>query len=150
MTQEQTIWQLENGNKNIISITKFYERGEHMEAVYCAIISGLFGLATVIINKNTNKKVDKFEDIKEEILEQVKQNREGYEKEISNHILENDKTYLTDFLSDVESGEPKTEMQIHRAYEIKREYNKLGGDSYIDDKWDELVKMGILKERKVS
>ncbi len=119
-----------------------------MEAICCAVITGIFGLITVVINKNTNKKVDKIEDVKAEILEQVKKNREENKKEISNHILENDKTYLTDFLSDVESGEPKKEMQIRRAYEIKREYNEKGGDSYVDDKWNELIRRGLLKERR--
>lgn len=105
--------------------------------IWVAIITGIFGLITVIINKNTNKKVDKIQDIK------------GYcKKMMDDHILENDKTYLTDFLSDVEAGEPKSQIQIRRAYEIKEEYNNKGGDSYIDDKWDELVKKGILKERR--
>lgn len=106
-----------------------------------AIISGIFGIITVLINKNTNKKINKIEDIKRYCKEMM-----------DNHILENDKTYLTDFLSDVEVGEPKSEIQIRRAYEIKKEYNEKGGDSYIDDKWTEVIKKGLLKlkERKVN
>ena len=99
--------------------------GKKMEAIWCAIITGIFGLITVVINKNTNKKVDKIENVKTEILEQVKKNREEYKKGINDHILENDKTYLTDFLSDIEAKEPKSEIQIRRAYEIKKEYNSL-------------------------
>ena len=121
-----------------------------MESIIVAIISISGTIIVALINKNTNKKVTKGNELKEELLQEIKQNREEYKREISNHILENDKTYLTDFLSDVEAGEPKSEIQIERAYEIKREYNLLGGDSYIDDKWEELVKKGILKERRVS
>ena len=44
-----------------------------MEAICCAVITGIFGLITVVINKNTNKKVDKIEDVKAEILERNKQ-----------------------------------------------------------------------------
>lgn len=124
-------------------------------AIWVAIIGLLGSFITVggtivvaIISKNTNKKITKIEDVKTEILQEIEKNRNGYEKEIGNHILENDKTYLTDFLSDVEAHEPKSEMQIRRAYEIKKEYNSLGGDSYVDDKWDELVRKGILKERR--
>lgn len=117
-------------------------------AIAVAIISGIFGVTTVLINKNTNKKVEKSNELKTELLKEIKQNREKCKQEISNHILENDKTYLTDFLSDIESGEPKKEIQIRRAYEIKKEYNEKGGDSYVDDKWDELVRKGILKERR--
>ena len=124
-------------------------------AIWVAIIGLLGSFITVggtivvaIISKNTNKKITKIEDVKTEILQEIEKNRNGYEKEIGKHILENDKTYLTDFLSDVEAHEPKSEMQIRRAYEIKKEYNSLGGDSYVDDKWDELVRKGILKERR--
>ena len=112
-----------------------------------AIITVLGTIIVALITKNTNKKVEKSNEIKESLLQEIKKNRDEYKKEISNHILENDKTYLTDFLSDIESGEPKKEIQIRRAYEIKEEYNEKGGDSYIDDKWDELIKKGILKER---
>ena len=92
--------------------------------------------------------MDKSNDIKASLLKEIKKNRDEYKEEISEHILDNEKTYLTDFLSDVESGEPKNEIQILRAYELKEDYNKRGGDSYIDDKWEELVRKGILKERR--
>ena len=117
-----------------------------MVSIIVAIIGLIGSLITVggtivvaLISKSTNKKVSKIEDVKDYCQNMM-----------DNHILENDKTYLTDFLSDIEAGEPKSEIQIRRAYEIKEEYNKNGGDSYIDDKWDELVKSGILKEKKVS
>lgn len=118
--------------------------------IMVALISAVGTIIIALINKNTNKKVTKSNELKNELLQEIKQNREEYKQEISNHILENDKTYLTDFLSDIESGEPKKEIQIRRAYEIKKEYNEKGGDSYIDDKWEELVKKGILKERRVN
>ena len=113
-------------------------------SIWVAILGTLGTLITVsgtiivaLISKNTNKKVSKIEDVKDYCQEMI-----------DKHILENDKTYLTDFLSDIESGEPKKEIQIRRAYEIKEEYNKKGGDSYVDDKWEELAKKGVLKERR--
>lgn len=57
---------------------------------------------------------------------------------------QNDKTYLTDFLSEVEGGQLKTEIQKKRAYEIYKEYTKLHGNSYVHNKWEELVKKGVL------
>ena len=59
------------------------------------------------------------------------------------HILESDKTFLTDFLSDIEQGIPKTEIQIKRAYEVFEEYINLHGNSYIHDKWE------VLKSKKL-
>ena len=75
----------------------------------------------------------KIEDIKSE-----------FEEKLNVVKREHDKTYLTDFLSDVERGQTKTKLQIKRAYEIYEEYTKLNGNSYVHDKWEELVKEGIL------
>lgn len=112
-------------------------------SIWVALLSTFGTIITVagtvivaFISRNTNKKVSKIEDVKDYCQNMM-----------DNHILENDKTYLTDFLSEIEASEPKSEIQIRRAYEIKQEYNKKGGDSYIDDKWEELIKNGKLKKR---
>ena len=128
-----------------------------MVTIITSLISAISLIIIAIINKNTNKKVEdntnifeqKFNEIKEEILKEVENNREEYTKQINNHILENDKTYLTDFMADVEAGEPKAEMQITRAYEIKAEYDNLvKGDTYIKNKWKELVRKNFLRKKK--
>ncbi len=49
---------------------------------------------------------------------------------------EHDKTYLTDFLSDIENKQPKSDIQIKRAYEIYEEYTNLKGNSYVHSKWE--------------
>jgi hypothetical protein len=51
------------------------------------------------------------------------------------------KTFLVDFLSDVESGIKKDEVQIKRAYEVYEHYTEdLHKNSYIHDKWERLMK----------
>lgn len=56
-----------------------------------------------------------------------------------------DKTYLTDFLTEIENGDNKSEIQIQRAHEIYNEYvNELKGNSYIHSKWNDLEKKGLL------
>jgi len=65
-------------------------------------------------------------------------------KEIKEDKREKDKTYLTDFLSDLENGQTKSDIQIKRAYEVYEEYSDLHGNSYVHDKWEELVKEGVL------
>ena len=117
-----------------------------LTTIISATIPAIASIIVVFMQTKTNKKITKIEDIKTEILQKIENNKKGYEKEISSHILENDKTYLTDFLSDIEANEPKSELQRRRASEIKDEYNKLGGDSYIDEKWEELVRKGKLKK----
>ena len=85
------------------------------------------------ISKSTNKKINKIEEINVE-----------FESELNKLKKEQDKTYLTDFLADIESGQTKTQLQIKRAYEIYEEYTELHGNSYVHDKWEELVKEGVL------
>lgn len=63
---------------------------------------------------------------------------------INQAILNSEKTYLADFMADLEKGETKTQEQIKRAYEIKEQYNALGGDSYIDSQWDKLKSRNLL------
>lgn len=51
------------------------------------------------------------------------------------------KSYLTEFLADVEIGIEKDEVQIQRAYEVYSHYVKdLNQNSYIHDKWERLMK----------
>lgn len=93
-----------------------------MIQIIVAFISIIPSVATLIVNCYQNKKIGKIDKVR----------------------LESDKTYLTDFLSEVEGGQLKTEIQKKRAYEIYKEYTKLHGNSYIHNKWEELVKKGVL------
>lgn len=93
-----------------------------MIQIIVAFISIIPSVATLIVNCYQNKKIGKIDKVR----------------------LESDKTYLTDFLSEVEGGQLKTEIQKKRAYEIYEEYTKLHGNSYVHNKWEELVKKGVL------
>lgn len=51
------------------------------------------------------------------------------------------RNFLVNFLSDIESGLEKDEIQIKRAYEVYEHYTKdLHKNSYIHDKWERLMK----------
>lgn len=52
------------------------------------------------------------------------------------------KTDLTNFINDVEMGIFKTHIQRLNAHELYDRYTKLGGNSYIHDHWDKLLKEG--------
>ena len=93
-----------------------------MIQIILAFIAIIPNVATLIVNCYQNKKINKIDKVR----------------------LESDKTYLTDFLSEVEGGQLKTEIQKKRAYEIYEEYTKLHGNSYVHNKWEELVKKGVL------
>lgn len=103
-----------------------------IEIIVTFITAGATIINTVI-SKRTSKKIETIQDIKEE-----------FKKELNLVKYENDKTNLTNFLSEVEAGTKKSPIQIRRAYEVYEEYTKLNGNSYIHDKWEELVREGKL------
>lgn len=104
-----------------------------MSSIIVALITTIGVIINTLITSNTNKKIEEIDSIKAE-----------FKKDIDNIKKEQDKTYLTDFLADVENGVLKTDIQIKRAYEIYEEYTSLHGNSYVHDKWEELVKEGSL------
>ncbi len=104
-----------------------------MVQIIIALITAGATIINTFISKNTSKKVETIQELKRDI-----------KKDLDSVKYENDKTYLTDFLSEVEVGQPKTEIQKKRSYEIYEEYTKLNGNSYVHNKWEELVKKGVL------
>ena len=93
-----------------------------------------------ILEQKSNKRGKNVTTLKQE----VERFRKDGKEDMKRHILEYDKTYLTDFLSDLEKGVEKTEIQKKRVYEIYEEYTKNGGNSYIHAKWEELRSKNLL------
>ncbi len=118
--------------------------------VLIGFFSGLFGLLISIVGlaKYILKKVNQVleQKVKQPILNEVKKNREEYMEELNKHIIQDYKTYLVDFLTRAENGEPIAKNQMKNAYDMKDEYKQRGGDSYVDEKWDELEEKGIIKD----
>ena len=117
---------------------------QYISTIIVAIITATSTIITAIISKNTNKKVDNIENVRKELTEEIKKMHDNHNEEMNNHILEADKTFLTNYLSDVEQNIPKTEIQKMRAYEIYQEYRSKNGNSYIHDKWEELKEKNML------
>ena len=91
-----------------------------------------------VLEEKSNKRGKNVTTLKQE----VEKFRKDSKEDMAKHILEYDKTYLTDFLSDLEKGTEKTEIQKKRAYEIFEEYTK--------KRWKFLYpcKMGRTKRKK--
>ena len=93
-----------------------------------------------ILEQKSNKRGKNVTTLKQE----VERFRKDSKQDMVKHILEYDKTYLTDFLSDLEKGVETTEIQKKSAEEIYEEYTKNGGNSYIHAKWEELRSKNLL------
>ncbi len=106
-----------------------------------AIISflGIFiGAITGIISfyKSLISKILKPIEKKIEYLEK------GATKGRNNIELELIKMILVNFINDIEQGNYKTQIQKKNAYELYDRYQTLGGNSYIHDCWEKLIKEG--------
>ena len=98
------------------------------------------GLGTMIITIKTaiTKTISK-------TLEPINQKIDNLDnklnKKINNFELSNIKTDLVNFMSDAEN-ENITKEQLINGYEMYDKYKKLGGNSYIHDKWEKLKRGG--------
>lgn len=97
--------------------------------IIVALITAGGTIANTIISKKTNKKVDCIADLR---------------NDFKNHVLDADKTFLINFLSEVEHGVKKSDIQIKRIYEIYERYTENGGNSYVHDRWEEVKEKGLL------
>ena len=60
----------------------------------------------------------------------------------NNIELELIKIILVNFINDIEHGVYKSQIQKQNAYELYDRYIALGGNSYIHDKFEKLIKEG--------
>ena len=108
--------------------------------IIVALITVAGTIINTVISKKTNKKVDSIEDLKKEMQSMKEENK----RDMKEHLLEADKTFLINFLSDLENGIKKTDVQIKHAYEVYERYCNNGGNSYVHDKWEESKIKGLL------
>ena len=108
--------------------------------IIVAFITALGTIINTVISKKTNKKINNIDDINQKLDFM----RNESKKDMLEHTIDADKTYLINFLSDLENAVHKTEVQIKRTYEIYERYVNNGGNSYVHDKWEEVKKKGLL------
>ena len=97
------------------------------------LITTLGVVATAVIQSYQASKKDKIETI----LNSIK-------IDLKNEKLARCKVDLINVMSRVDKGYILNESEKSILYEEKRDYNLLGGDSYVDDFWDKLKKEGKL------
>jgi len=73
-----------------------------------------------------------------ENFDRVDKRLDGLEKRLDSVGIENCKNYLVTFLAEAARGEIKDETELQRFWEEYEHYQKLGGNSYIKNKVEEL------------
>ena len=109
-------------------------------SVAIALIVGLITGVRYLV-KQIKEWIEKF--LKER-FDKVDKNFERLQKRIDEVDLESCKNYLVTALSDVEQGSPLDDIEEERFWEQYNHYTKLGGNSYIKKKVEQLESQGKL------
>lgn len=103
-----------------------------MIEVIGTVIVALISLIGVIIQTNSNSKID-------QLRKESKEADEKLENKITYVNMNDLKRFLITEMSKIKQGAfIPTENEKRVLVEAKDEYNKAGGDSYVDDMYDEL------------
>ena len=122
-----------------------------MEGIIIALVSGLcVAVPNLVATLSANKK-NNVNSVKEDIQKSIK-TTEGIikadimkvRKSISEETLNRCKVDLINVMSRIQNGSQITEEERRILIEEKEQYNKLGGDSYVDDMFERLKKEGKL------
>ena len=97
--------------------------------IVIALISIVPTIATLIVTILNNRRMSSFA---------------GLKQALENYQLTIDKRFLISELSEIKQGLKKEEQQKVLIHEAKDEYNSLGGDSYVDTMFDDLLRAGKL------
>lgn len=115
------------------------------------IFTALCSVVIVIIQAHNSNKGKKTEDLMKTIdskIDKMKEDSEKSDREIRSsmeeHHLRYYKDQLVSMLSRIENGYIPTVEEKHILHEQKAAYNDLGGDSYVDEFWDRLIKKNLI------
>ena len=121
------------------------ERKRKMTEIIVAIIGVIGIIIQSSISNSTNKKIKSNEAREKEINNKLTSMENRLVKKIEDTKMNSNKRFLVDFMRRCEKGEQFSDEEIQYAFEAKEEYNRLGGNSYVDTKWNKLIEKGILK-----
>lgn len=116
-----------------------------MTEIIVSIIGVIGIICQSLISNNTNKKIKSNEEREKNIDEKLTAMEKRLTSKIEDTKLNSNKRFLVDFMRRCEKGEQFSDEEVRYAFEAKEEYNRLGGNSYVDTKWDKLIEKGILK-----
>ena len=122
-----------------------------MEGIITALIGGLCVAVPNIIATISSSKKNNIEKVKGEIQKSIKDTEKSIKaditkvkKSLDDETLSRCKVDLINVMSRVQNGYKLTEEERRILIEEKEQYNKLGGNSYVNDMFDRLKKEGKL------
>ena len=122
-----------------------------MEELATALITGLCVAVPNLVATVSGNKKNNLKTVKDDIQKSIKNTETSIKSDImkvrnylNEEILDRCKVDLINSMSRVQNGYSLTEEERRILIEEKSKYNKLGGDSYVDDMFDRLKKEGKL------
>lgn len=115
-----------------------------MEAIVVSVISTLGVIVTTVIQTYHARKKDNIETKLDDIKNQFKKDIISLKNNLDSETLGRCKSDLISIMSKIKNGYTPTAEEKMILYETKEKYNSLGGDSYVDDMFDDLKKEGKL------
>lgn len=115
-----------------------------METIIVATISTLGVIITTVIQGYHASKKDNIESKIDDLRKEVKADIEYLKKDINEEKLGRCKSDLVSIMSKIQNGYTPTNEERRIILETKELYNNKGGDSYVDDMFDNLKKEGKL------
>lgn len=117
-----------------------------------AVIVAGMGVITVVIQTRNKNKLDNQKTLLDTVNANIaamrkesKDDDEKLSKKLDTHELASLKRFLVDELAKIKNGVYiPTDNQKSLIHEAKKEYNDLGGDSYVDEMFDDLVEKGLI------
>ncbi len=110
-----------------------------------AIIVALIGLYGVYLQIKNNKEIKSHEELTKKIDEDIKALQSNTKNMVDEVQLNFLKRFLVMEMAKVKAQQcTLTDEQIRVIYEAKEQYNKLGGDSYVDSMFEDLKKENLL------
>ena len=121
------------------------KEGFYIENISLGQIAGIITFLSIFISAIAGL-IAFFKSFMAKILKPIDQKIERLEKvsttNRNNIELELIKMFLVNFINDTEEGNPKSPIQKQNAFELYDRYLSLGGNSYVHDRWEKLLKEG--------
>lgn len=129
------------GNPYVMSIVTQF-------GVMFAALCSLIGIIVQAKQSGKSKKTDALMETIDKKLDVMKERSKQADEEIKTSMKEQHLRYYKDqlvsMLSRVGNGYKPTVEEKHILHEQKAAYNELGGDSYVDEMWDKLIKKDLI------
>ena len=109
------------------------------------VIVAFIGLVGIWVQTRAKIKQESISDKLDMLRKESKEDDARLNKKLDRHILLSDKRWLVNEMTKIKEGTyVPNEEQKYLIHETKKQYNDVGGNSYVDSMFDDLIHKGLL------